>query len=102
MALAEILSQEEINALLAAISGGDDPGAPESPRVAAVPQPERRAEPRGRVRPYDFARPNKLSKDQLRTLQCRHEPFARGIAPTLSGSLRSYGPGVAGSAAAMT
>ncbi|MBO2520329.1 MAG: flagellar motor switch protein FliM [Clostridia bacterium] len=102
MALAEILSQEEINALLAAISGGDDPGAPESPRVAAVPQPERRAEPRGRVRPYDFARPNKLSKDQLRTLQIMHEPFARGIATTLSGYLRSYVQAEVVSADAMT
>lgn len=91
MALPEILSQEEINALLAAIAREEE--APEAGRESPdVPQRpvERRAETKGRVRPYDFARPNKLSKEQLRTLQIMHEPFARGIATTLSAYLRSY------------
>jgi len=45
-------------------------------------------ESKERVRPYDFSRPNKLSKEQLRVLQAMHEPFARGLGLTLSAYLR--------------
>ena len=102
MALPEILSQEEINALLAAIAGGDgEESGAQSPSGSSSPA-ERGVEAKGRVRPYDFARPNKLSKEQLRTLQVMHEPFARGIATTLSAYLRSYVQAEVVSADAMT
>lgn len=39
--------------------------------------------------PYDFRRPDKLSKDQLRTLQMLHETFARMAASSLSAYLRT-------------
>lgn len=81
--VAEILSQDEINSLLAAISSEvDDFGGPEEGDTP------KRGE--GRVRPYDFGRPNKLSKDQLRTLQIMHESFARGVATSLSAYLRTF------------
>ncbi len=38
---------------------------------------------------YDFRRPDKLSKDHLRTLQILHEGFARLFTSTLSGYLRT-------------
>ena len=38
---------------------------------------------------YDFRRPDKFSKDQMRTLQMVHETFARMYASSLSGYLRS-------------
>ena len=38
---------------------------------------------------YDFRRPDKLSKDQLRTLQMIHETFARLFSSSISGYLRS-------------
>lgn len=38
---------------------------------------------------YDFRRPDKLSKDQLRTLQMLHETFARLASSSLSAYLRS-------------
>ena len=37
---------------------------------------------------YDFRRPDKLSKDQLRTLQMLHETFARQVGSSLSAQLR--------------
>lgn len=45
---------------------------------------------RGRtVKRYDFRRPDKFSKDQLRTLQIIHESFSRGFATYLSGYVRT-------------
>lgn len=41
------------------------------------------------VKRYDFRRPDKFSKDQLRTLQIIHEGFSRGIATNLSGYVRT-------------
>jgi len=41
------------------------------------------------VRKYDFRRPDKLSKEQLRTIQMLHENFARGASTELAGYLRS-------------
>ncbi|HEX5322525.1 MAG TPA: flagellar motor switch protein FliM, partial [Capsulimonadaceae bacterium] len=38
---------------------------------------------------YDFRRPDKISKDQQRTLQVLHEAFARVFASTISGYLRT-------------
>ncbi|MBO8141043.1 MAG: flagellar motor switch protein FliM [Firmicutes bacterium] len=41
------------------------------------------------VKRYDFRRPDKFSKDQLRTLQIVHESFARTVATYLSGYVRT-------------
>jgi len=41
------------------------------------------------VKRYDFRRPDKFSKDQLRTLQIIHESFARGMATHLSAYIRT-------------
>lgn len=41
------------------------------------------------VKRYDFRRPDKFSKDQLRTLQIIHESFARGASTSLSGYVRT-------------
>lgn len=86
--MAEILSQEEINALLAAIAVEEEWN--EADETPAARRPAGPGDAKPKVKPYDFARPDKLSKDQLRTLQMMHESFARGIASTLSAYLRSY------------
>lgn len=41
------------------------------------------------VRPYDFKRPERVSKDQMRALQTLHEGFARNFGAALSGFLRT-------------
>jgi flagellar motor switch protein FliM len=41
------------------------------------------------VRSYDFRRPDKFSKDQLRTLSMLHENYARVVSTVLSGQLRT-------------
>lgn len=74
----EILSQGEIDALLAALAAG---------RVKA--EDLRESEPQTAYKPYDFRRPNKFSKEQLRTLQTLHEGYARILSNFLSGYLRA-------------
>ncbi len=79
--MTEILDQNEVDALLAAVStateaeaGKDSRGSSGSSREAAV---------------YDFKRPERVSKDQMRALQTIHEGFARNFGASLSAFLRT-------------
>lgn len=71
------LSQAEIDALLAKL-------ATEGEQQAAPQDPEWRV-----VKTYDFRRPDKLSKDQMRTLQLLHESLGRIAGSTVSAYLRT-------------
>lgn len=73
-----MLSQSEIDALLNAMSSGD---------IDAAQVHEEAAE--AAVRPFDFLRPSKFSKDQLRTIELLHETFCRSARNQLSGALRA-------------
>lgn len=82
--MANLLSQEEVDALLGGLSQeGLLDGEPE----AARPTPH--APEALKVAAYDFRRPNRVSKDQLRFLQTIHESFGREYGAALSGYLRS-------------
>ena len=76
--MSEVLSQNEIDALLSALSTGS---------VDADTLKEEQS--KKKVRVYDFRRPNKLSKDQINTLHVIYENYARSLATYLSGQLRS-------------
>ena len=76
--MAEILSQEEIDALLSAVTYGDD-----------VEVQEEAAKVERIVNVYDFRHPARISKDQLRTLQNLHDNFARLLSSTFSTLQRS-------------
>lgn len=76
--MTEILSQDEIDALLTAISAGEVEPSDYSP-----------AKEQRKVKIYDFRRPDKFSKDQIRTLQMMHETFARLTTTALSAQLRA-------------
>src|SRR5438270_3068491 len=41
-------------------------------------------------RRYDFRRPDRIAKDQLRAIRLMHENFARTLGSSLSGYLRAY------------
>src|SRR5260370_41467150 len=43
-----------------------------------------------RAQPYDFRRPDRIAKDQLRAIHLLHENFARSLASSLSAYLRAY------------
>ncbi len=77
--MVDVLSQDEIDALLTAISTGED----SSEEVKDYAAEQRK------VKIYDFKRPDKFSKDQIRTLQMMHETFARLTTTSLSAQLRT-------------
>lgn len=74
----EVLSQDEIDQLLTAISSGDV-------EADELSQP---TESR-KIKIYDFKRPDKFSKEQIRTVSIMHETFARLTTTALSAQLRS-------------
>jgi flagellar motor switch protein FliM len=82
----EVLNQSDIDALLNAVS---DP----APVVEAPPTQifsrVRRDRDKIEIRPYDFKRPERISKDQMRALEMLHETFARNFGASLSGYLRT-------------
>ena len=82
--MAELLSQEEIDALLQNASA--EPAAPT--KAAAAPKPAKALEHKD-ASVYDFKRPNRVSKDQLRSLQIIHDGFVRLISGYLAGYLRT-------------
>lgn len=101
--MSDILSQAEIEALLNSL-GSDSEAAGSEPSMAAsaaqspIRGPSKGAGPQskrpGRTQTvsyevYDFRRPDKFSKDQLRTLQMLHETFARLAGSALSAYLRA-------------
>lgn len=77
--MADILSQNEIDELLNALNAGE---------VDVTDIEEEKREKK--VRKYDFTRPDKFAKDQLRTLEIIHENFARLLNNFLSGYLRTF------------
>jgi len=76
--MTEVLSQDEIDQLLTAISSGDV-----EPEEAHQPTDQRK------IKIYDFKRPDKFSKEQIRTVSIMHETFARLTTTSLSAQLRS-------------
>lgn len=78
MAGSDILSQSEIDELLSALSTGVV-----SAEDIKIEQTQRK------VKIYDFKRPDKFSKDQIRTLYMLHENFARLINTYLAAHLRT-------------
>jgi flagellar motor switch protein FliM len=98
--VSDVLSQEEIEALLSSLGGGEPEPAPSAAPAAAggsgretgmAPASGKQKGPRSAVayEVYDFRRPDKLSKEQLRTLQMLHETFGRLAGTTLSAMLRT-------------
>ncbi|MEB3222944.1 MAG: flagellar motor switch protein FliM [Candidatus Sericytochromatia bacterium] len=77
--MAEILSQNEIDALLSALSTGE---------LTAEKVKDDAGRREKSVRVYDFKRQNKFSKEHIRTLSMMHENFARILSTVLSAHLR--------------
>jgi flagellar motor switch protein FliM len=77
----EVLSQEEVESLLNAMDGRGVGGA-----VAPSAAMNR---PGMKVTPYDFKRPERVGKEQMRALQTMHEGFGRNFGAALSALLRS-------------
>ena len=77
--MSEILSQSEIDALLAALSSGE-----------MNAEELKKEEEEKKVKVYDFKRALRFSKDQIRSLTRIHENFARLLTSYFSALLRSF------------
>ncbi|QDT39212.1 flagellar motor switch protein FliM [Stratiformator vulcanicus] len=82
--MSDVLSQNEVESLLAALDGdasasdfGGGGGQDPAPRTG------------GQISVYDFKRPERVSKEQMRAFQALHEGFSREFGAALSGMLRS-------------
>jgi len=84
--MADVLDQSEVDALLAAVGSGEVEEETQSARIFSR---ARASTDDVEVRPYDFKRPERVSKDQMRALQTLHEGFARNFGAALSGFLRT-------------
>lgn len=76
--MSEILSQSEIDALLNALSSGEV----DVKEIQEVDNTKK-------AKKYDFKNPQKISKEQLRTLEVIHENFGRYLQTFLTGYLRA-------------
>lgn len=72
MALDRVLTQEEIDKVFRKLG---DPAEEDLSKKA---------------QPYDFRRPDRIAKDQLRAIHMLHENFGRSLASSLSAYLRAY------------
>ena len=79
--MADVLDQTEVDALLAAVESGGVETAVENNGRTARPQKE--------IHTYDFKRPERVSKEQMRAIEGIHESFARNFGAALSGFLRT-------------
>ncbi|PKR87067.1 flagellar motor switch protein FliM [Heyndrickxia camelliae] len=75
----EVLSQNEIDALLSALSTGE-----------MNAEDIKKEEEARKVKVYDFKRALRFSKDQIRSLTRTHENFARLLTTFFSAQLRTY------------
>jgi len=74
--MSKILTQDEIDALLKSVSTTQTVEAPAATKDRTL-------------HAYDFKHPDRISKDQLRSLRTIHDSFARSFGTYLSGILRT-------------
>ncbi|TET36215.1 MAG: flagellar motor switch protein FliM [Planctomycetota bacterium] len=75
----DVLNQKEVDALLEAMGGDEETLMDEKSEAPPLT---------GEVTLYDFKRPERVSKDQMRTFETIHEVFARNLGASLSGTIR--------------
>ncbi|GMK40731.1 flagellar motor switch protein FliM [Paenibacillus sp. CCS19] len=77
--MVDVLSQNEIDALLAALSSGEMDA-----------EELKKEDTQKKVRSYDFKRATRFSKDHIRSLTRIHENFARYLTTYFSAQLRTF------------
>ncbi len=97
----EALSQSQVEGLLKALESGQPspqapkPEPPPEPKVPGSRKPNAAAQATARkalsdrITPYDFKRPERVGKEQMRAMHSLHEGIARNFGATMSGMLRT-------------
>ncbi len=76
-----ILSQAEVESLLSSMDTGVS--------AALSREVEEKSRPKQKISPYDFKRPERVGKEQMRALQSLHEGFGRNFGASMSALLRT-------------
>lgn len=84
----DALQQAEVETLLKAVNTGEVLGDAAPPQ-AQIFSRFRRDLDDVEIKDYDFKRPERISKDQMRALTTLHDAFARNFGASLSGFLRT-------------
>jgi flagellar motor switch protein FliM len=90
--MAKILSQEEVDALLSEFSDEEAAGTAAGAANEIIVKPQKKKKPADKdkkVSSYNFRRPDRVSKEQLRFLHSLHQRFARIFSSSLSAYLRA-------------
>jgi flagellar motor switch protein FliM len=90
----DLLSDGEVSALLSELdvgmAGSGTSDTSSSSSIAAAPEAGITVDEQGRkIKTYDFNRPNRFSKDHMRTLEMLHEIFSRGFTASVAAYLRT-------------
>ncbi len=83
--MADVLDQDDVDALLAAVGGAEEAEEVEDLFGGGDSDASEKKE----VTVYDFKRPERVSKDQMRALEGMHEAFARNFGASLSAFMRT-------------
>jgi len=83
--MAKILSQEEVDALLSSVKVGDSVDSEQAEHAEVhKTKPQHK-----KITIYNFRRPDRVSKEQMRSLHFLHDRFARNFSSSLSAFLRA-------------
>ncbi|MDR1518736.1 MAG: flagellar motor switch protein FliM [Planctomycetota bacterium] len=82
----DVLSQNEVDALLNSQGSGPDPAAEAAAQAKQAAAKEELPED---VNFYDFKRPERVSTDQMRSIEMMHDVLARKLGASLSAYLRT-------------
>jgi flagellar motor switch protein FliM len=92
----EVLSQAEVESLITSLQSSSQKKLAQHDAEAAAPLTKRpvatagpTSKSREKVMAYDFKRPERVGKEQMRALQSLHEGFGRNFGAALSALLRS-------------
>ncbi len=83
----DVLSRNDVESLLKSLEGTASNVA--VPNAPAVKGDAKRGAPKVRILNYDFKRPERVGKEQMRALQSLHDGFSRNFGASLSAMLRS-------------
>lgn len=81
----DVLSQDEVESLLNAM----EPESKVAPSASLASSAGGSMRTREKITPYDFKRPERVGKEQMRSLQSLHEGLGRNFGSALSALLRS-------------
>jgi flagellar motor switch protein FliM len=83
----DVLSRNDVENLLQALESGPKAGATATEVKKADTQ--KSTAPKVRILTYDFKRPERVGKEQMRALQSLHDGFSRNLGASLSAVLRT-------------